>query len=97
MKEPAVRPFICTEMVKVVLAAMFSAGLGEVMIAEIMLDVEGILPMTVYLVRSDCFLFEIEKERMSLPMPLQDPVFTCKPLVRVWPEQKLMKFAVSLD
>jgi hypothetical protein len=29
-------------------------------------------------------------------MPLQDPVFICRPLVKVWPEQKLMKFAVSL-
>ena len=46
MKEPAVKPFICTLMVKVVEAAMFSAGLGEVMIAEIMLEVEGILPIT---------------------------------------------------
>ena len=47
VNEPAVRPFICTEIAKVVLAAMFSAGLGETMIAEIMLDVEGILPITV--------------------------------------------------
>jgi hypothetical protein len=29
-------------------------------------------------------------------MPLQEPVLTCRPLVRVWPEQKLIKFAVSL-
>jgi len=29
-------------------------------------------------------------------MPLQDPVFICRPFVKVWPEQKLMKFAVSL-
>lgn len=29
-------------------------------------------------------------------MPLQDPVLSCRPLVKVWPEQKLMKFAVSL-
>jgi hypothetical protein len=47
VNEPAVRPFICTEIVKVVLAAMFSAGLGETTMAEIMLAVEGILPITV--------------------------------------------------
>jgi hypothetical protein len=29
-------------------------------------------------------------------MPLQDPVLSWRPLVKVWPEQKLMKFAVSL-
>jgi hypothetical protein len=36
------------------------------------------------------------KGEEGLPMPLQEPVLTCNPLVRVWPEQKLMKFAVSL-
>lgn len=40
------RPEVCTWMVKSLFAAMFSAGLGETMMAEIMLDVEGILPMT---------------------------------------------------
>ena len=29
-------------------------------------------------------------------MPLQEPVTTCLPLVRVWPLQTLIKFASSL-
>jgi hypothetical protein len=43
-----------TKIVKVWLTAMFSAGLGETMRAEIMLAVEGILPMTMVFV-SCCF------------------------------------------
>lgn len=30
-------------------------------------------------------------------MPLHEPDLTCKPLVKVLPEQKLMKLAVSLN
>lgn len=29
-------------------------------------------------------------------MPLHDPSRSCLPLVRVWPEQKLMKLAASM-
>lgn len=46
MKEPALRPLVCTETVKVVSAARFSPGFGEVMIEVTMFDVEGIFPIT---------------------------------------------------
>jgi hypothetical protein len=41
-------------------------------------------------------LFLNQRNSVNLPTPLQDPPLTCRPLVRFEPEQKLMKFAVSL-
>lgn len=34
---------------------------------------------------------------MYLRMPLHEPVLICLPFVRVLPEQKLMKLALSLE
>jgi hypothetical protein len=33
---------------------------------------------------------------LPMTIPLQEPPWTCRPLVRVWPAQKLMKLASSL-
>lgn len=33
---------------------------------------------------------------ITIPIPLQEPPFTCRPLVSVLPVQKLMKFAGSV-
>jgi len=48
VKEPAWRPVSWTDRSKVSNAAMLSPGPGKTMIAEIMLEVEGILPITVF-------------------------------------------------
>lgn len=51
VKKPADSPDVWTEMVKSksVFAAIFSAGLGDKMMLETMLDVDGVFPMTVRL------------------------------------------------
>ena len=33
---------------------------------------------------------------LPIGIPLQDPAVICKPFVMVWPEQKLIKLALSL-
>jgi hypothetical protein len=64
------------------------------MIDEIMLLCDGISP-AYGLSEYEChFLTEIVHKPMT--MPLHDPPVTCAPFVRVLPEQKLMKFALSL-
>ena len=46
MKEPAARPVVWTQIVKSLFSRSFSPGLGLRMMLEIMLAVEGILPIT---------------------------------------------------
>jgi hypothetical protein len=55
VNEPADNPDVWTEMVKSLFAAIFSAGFGDTMILETMLEVEGIFPMTTSTVKSSTF------------------------------------------
>ena len=41
-------------------------------------------------------LADVFREWMDIRIPLQEPSRFCRPLVTVWPEQKLMKLALSL-
>lgn len=51
MKDPADNPVVWTEIVKSLLASILCLGPGEIIMDEIILDVDGIFPITRIFVR----------------------------------------------
>ena len=94
MNDPACNWATCKLTLKSVLAAMFSPGAGFVMMVDTMFSVDGMSPMTDGSQHIEHFA---APKVYHEPMPLHDPPFTCRPLVKVFFAQKLMKFAASLE
>lgn len=94
VKVPATRLAMRTVNVISVFSWTFSPLAGLTMTAETMFPVEGISPMADGMLVS--FVWDCAYGEFYVRIPLQEPPWTCRPLVMVLPSQMLMKLAGSL-